>query len=125
MAFTASEARKLIVEALGGFRDGENQKSYLRRAAQTSGLGFASLRRFWKGEYGSKETVSTLESMRRERALNNEDNRAAITIEYLESVARKAELAGMPLEEIRVLRATALKIRRAHVQAKRAGASED
>lgn len=103
------EGRNLILRAAGGFRLGETVKALQRRVAGETGIGFASLQKFWKGQYGSKRTVSTLK-----QAANNADNLAS----NLEKLAFEAELAGRPQRDIDALRAAAHQIRDTDVRAR-------
>lgn len=106
------DGRKLILEAAGGFRPGERPKGLLRRLAQDVDVGFRSLEQFWKGQYGSKNTISKLTEKANERARNNEDKVAAkleLAAE-LEALACEDELAGR-LEVVGILRAAAHTLR--------------
>jgi hypothetical protein len=100
--------RHLIFEALGPRRPDETIEAYLRRGSPKVSIGFASLLKFWKGQYGSKETISKLER----RARNNEDKVAAKRelASELEALAMEDEVAGR-LEVVGILRSAARTLR--------------
>lgn len=101
------KGRKLILEAAGGFLPGERVCQLLYRLHAETGLGLPSLEKFWKGQYGSKNTESILEQTKAERAKNNADNLAAT----LETLAETAAMAGCHRRELEILRTAAHTIR--------------
>jgi hypothetical protein len=103
------DGRKLILEAAGGFRPGERVQQLLQRVVDETGLGFRSVEAFWKGQYGSKKTISKLE----QKARNNEDKVAAKLglASELEALANEDELAGRSQAVVELLRSAAHTLR--------------
>lgn len=103
------DGRKLILEAAGGFLPGERVQQLLQRVADETDLGLRSIERFWKGQYGSKKTVSKLE----QKARNNEDKVAA-TLELATRLDNLADAA--PSSDAEILRAAAHTLRHGTVR---------
>ena len=105
-----NSGRDLIFEALGPRRPDETLEAYLHRGSPKVGIGVPSLLKFWKGQYGSKKTVSKLQE---KKATNNADNLAA----KYEALASAIENAGGLRAEVDEIRDLARRFGRIHRRA--------
>jgi hypothetical protein len=62
-----------LVRAVGGdMEPGEKLKGYIRRVAQTAGIGFRSVEAAWRDQYVSKNTANALRKAATHKAKNDD-----------------------------------------------------